>query len=109
MLTVSPGVNVLYFNMTVTANTTRTHKRLTVKISNTKKGEKVFTPKEVKYVKQRLGWSPLGTTPPQIAKDKVFSNRQEGMPLQRHDASNCVVFIHCIFEFFSIFFLRGGH
>lgn len=69
MLTVSPGVNVLYFNMTVTANTTRTHKRLTVKISNTKKeGEiEVFTPKEVKYVKQRLGWSPLGTTPPQMA------------------------------------------
>lgn len=69
----------------------------------------MFIPKEVKYFKQRLGWSPLGTTPPQMAKVKVFSNRQEGMPLQRHDASNCVVFIHCICEFFSIFFLRGGH
>ena len=49
--------------MTVTSNTTRTHKRLTVKISNTKKeGEKSVYPKEVKYVKQRLGWSPLRGT-----------------------------------------------
>ena len=40
-----------------------------------------------------------------MAKVKVFSNRQEGMPLQRHDASNCVVLKHCIFECFSIFFV----
>ena len=75
-LTVSSGVNISYFNMKLTVNTTRTHKRLTVKISNTKKeGEKSVYPQKVKYVKQRLGWSPLWTTPPQMAKV-----RQEGMP-----------------------------
>ena len=56
MLTVSPGVNVLYFNMTVTANTTRTHKRLTVKISNTKKaGEKSVYPQRSKVCQTKIG------------------------------------------------------
>ena len=56
MLTVSPGVNVLYFNMTVTANTTRTHKRLTVKISNAKKeGEKSVYPQRSKVCQTKIG------------------------------------------------------
>ena len=55
MLTVSPGVNVLYFNMTVIANTTRTHKRLTVKISNTKKaGEKSVYPQRSKVCQTKI-------------------------------------------------------
>ena len=56
MLTVSSGVKVLYFNMIVTANTTRTHKRLAVKISNTKKeGEKSVYPQRSKACQTKIG------------------------------------------------------
>lgn len=60
------------------------------------------TPKKVKYVKKYSAGTAINQTP-EMAKAKVFLNRQESYASSKHDALNYVVFNHSRFDFFDLF------